>query len=184
MAEESENSGGSSLKARATAKVGPLPVWGWVVVVGVAAYLYYKHKQSTAKTAAAPRGPVTVKTVGGGGRGEDTGEQEQLNDLNKQLAYGNDQLANIATNVGHEAKDVRQTRIVTTRKANLHDPADVQHYFLVHNTNTGKYYYVNPSEQTSFTLTDAAAKGNLKYKPKVYSTTKVPVFKQGKLVYV
>lgn len=183
MAEE-ESSSGTTIVNRLQQKAGPLPVWGWVGIIIVVGYVYYKHKQNlAAANANTPTGPVTVQN-GGSGLVSDTGTQEQLNDINAGISNANTQLATIGTNVGAESKNINQISTVVTRPANLHDPADVQHYFLVHNQKTGKYYYVNPSEQTSFTLTDAAAKGNLKYKPKVYNSNKVPVFKQGKLVYV
>lgn len=181
---EDESTGGTTIVNRMQQKAGPLPVWAWIVVVAGVGYLYYKHKQNLAAAAATtPTGPVTVQN-GGSGLVSDTGTQEQLNDINAGISNANTQLATIGTNIGTESKNVNQISNVVTRTANLHDPADVQHYFLVHNQKTGKYYYVNPSEQTSFTLTNAAAQGNLKYKPKVYNSNKVPVFKQGKLVYV
>jgi len=34
-------------RSRMTQKAGPLPVWGWVVVVGAVAYLYMKRKAAT-----------------------------------------------------------------------------------------------------------------------------------------
>lgn len=183
MAEE-ESTGGTTIINRMQQKAGPLPVWAWIVVVAGVGYLYYKHKQNLAAAAATtPTGPVTVQN-GGSGLVSDTGTQEQLNDINAGISSADTQLANIGTNVGTTAGTVKQIAGVVTRPANLDNPSDIQHYYIIHNTKNGLYYYVNTANPTSFLMSTPTAQSWIrKYHPSVKPLDKIPYYDNGALKF-
>lgn len=177
------------IKEKLSEKAGPLPVWGWVLVVSIGGYVlyrYYAGKKKTSSDKPVREGAVTVK-ANGELAGEDTGVQEQLNDINEGVTNGDNELARIGTNIGHEAKDIHGIGTVITRPPTTqkYGAADVQSYFIVHDTKTNQFWYVHPADKKIFVLKPGTAQADIsKFKAKVIQKPGRPTYKGEKIVYV
>lgn len=118
-----------TMKERFTQKAGPLPVWGWVVLIGVGYYIYTKRKAAAAPTDTT--GVTDLSQDTGTGVGDLTPALITSEyDLANAMGILNSNVSQNTVTVGDLTKVVQKDVVADTPKPSKPRP----------NLNVGKYY--------------------------------------------
>jgi hypothetical protein len=108
-------------------KAGPLPVYGWVIVISVLGFGYYyyaKKKSATTSSAADQAGTATSTDTGPSSDQYAAGEIQAEYSLANQLALTQSGVSVLATNVGRNTTATTQNTMAEKKEAvgTVHKP--------------------------------------------------------------